>query len=44
MLQGHVTELLGGASWEDLVQSEIYDKVIGGLATSEIYSNLNLNP
>ena len=27
-LQGYITELLAGRSWEDLVQTEIYDKVL----------------
>ena len=27
MLQGHITELLAGRSWEQLVQTEIFDKV-----------------
>ena len=26
-LQGHFTELLAGTTWEQLVQTEIYDKV-----------------
>ena len=27
-LQGHITELLVETSWEELVQTEIYDKVL----------------
>ena len=27
-LLGHITELLAGRSWEELVQTEIYDKVL----------------
>ena len=26
-LQGYITELLAGSSWEELVQTELYDKV-----------------
>ena len=27
-LQGHITELLAGTRWEELMQTEIYDKVL----------------
>ena len=38
-LQGHITELLAGTRWEELMQTEIYDKVLHCWFIGELVKN-----